>query len=146
MSPLTHLDQPHDRVRDHTSTAVNERIDAKTRTTIDDALARGHDTIVRRLAELDREWDIDRALLVLFPVVGGATFLTGLARYAKRPILGLFGKRRKGLLRLFTAQLGFILMHGVVGWCPPVVVLRRLGFRTQREIQGERRALEDALA
>lgn len=145
MNPQLHLDHPHDRVREHSASVVNDRIDAVTRAKIDDTLARGRDTIVHRLAELDREWDIDRALLLLFPLIGGATFFTGLARYTKRPILGLFGKRRKGLLRLFSAQLGFILMHSVVGWCPPAVVLRRLGFRTQREIEGERRALEDAL-
>jgi hypothetical protein len=33
----------------------------------------------------------------------------------------------------------------VAGWCPPVLVYRRLGFRTQKEIAAERRELEMAL-
>jgi hypothetical protein len=33
-------------------------------------------------------------------------------------------------------------MHAVQGWCPPVPVLRRLGFRTASEIDHERYALK----
>ena len=36
----------------------------------------------------------------------------------------------------------FLLQHAVQGWCPPVPVFRRLGFRTQPEIDHERYALE----
>jgi hypothetical protein len=45
-------------------------------------------------------------------------------------------------LALPAAVLGFLLQHAVQGWCPPVPVLRRLGFRTQTEIEDERHALE----
>ncbi len=34
----------------------------------------------------------------------------------------------------------------VRGWCPPVSVLRRLGFRSDKEIAAERVALEKRLA
>lgn len=37
---------------------------------------------------------------------------------------------------------GFLLQHALQGWCPPVPVLRRLGFRTQTEIDEERYALK----
>jgi hypothetical protein len=37
---------------------------------------------------------------------------------------------------------GFLLQHAVQGWCPPVPVFRRLGFRTQTEIDYERYALK----
>jgi hypothetical protein len=37
---------------------------------------------------------------------------------------------------------GFLFQHAVQGWCPPVPVLRRLGFRTAYEIEEERRALK----
>ena len=34
------------------------------------------------------------------------------------------------------------MQHALQGWCPPLPVLRRLGFRTQNEIERERYALE----
>ena len=143
---LDRLDHPGDRVREHTAEVVNARIDQMTRANVDDTIRGGHAAIVRRLGDLDREWDIDRALFVNFAVLGGASFATGIGRYVRRPVLGLFGRRRKGFLAFFGAQLGFLLMHGLVGWCPPASLFRRLGFRTQREIESERRALWGALS
>jgi len=35
----------------------------------------------------------------------------------------------------------FLFQHAIQGWCPPVPVLRKLGFRTLYEIEEERRAL-----
>ncbi|HET9942578.1 MAG TPA: hypothetical protein VFR05_04515, partial [Terriglobia bacterium] len=35
-----------------------------------------------------------------------------------------------------------LLQHAVQGWCPPVPLFRRLGIRTQREIDEERYALK----
>jgi hypothetical protein len=135
-------DSRGDRVRVHSSPVVNHRIDMLARATVDECIQRGHDAIVQRLAELDREWDIDRVLMLNFALVGGATFAVGLSRYAStRP----FAPRRKGLLYLFGAQLGWMLLHATVGWCPPVPVLRRVGFRTSREIAAERNALQNAL-
>jgi hypothetical protein len=99
--------------------------------------------VVHRIAELDREWDVDRALFVNFALVGGAMFATGLVKRERR---GFFGREGKGFLAFFGVQLGFLLLHGLVGWCPPVPVFRRLGFRTAREIESERKALERALA
>jgi hypothetical protein len=37
------------------------------------------------------------------------------------------------------------LQHALQGWCPPVPVLRRLGYRTQPEIEEERCALRALL-
>ena len=37
---------------------------------------------------------------------------------------------------------GFLLQHAIQGWCPPVPVFRRLGFRTAAEIDYERYALK----
>jgi hypothetical protein len=138
-----HLDLPGDRVREHTTPEINQRIDATMQATVTARVQQGPKAIERRLAELDREWDIDRALMVAFSAVGGAVFLKGIRRYADA---SPFGERPKGLLYLFGTQLGFLALHGVVGWCPPASVLRRLGFRTAREIESERRQLERALA
>ena len=127
-----------DRVRQHTAPTVNERIDRLTQASIDATVSAGPEAIARRLSELDQEWDVDRALMVNFAVAGATTFGVGLARYAAS---SPFGPRRKGFLVFFGAQLGFLLLHGLAGWCPPASVFRRLGFRTQREIETERFAL-----
>jgi hypothetical protein len=36
----------------------------------------------------------------------------------------------------------FLFQHAMQGWCPPVPILRRLGFRTADEIGKERMALK----
>jgi hypothetical protein len=131
-----------DRVREHTAPAVTRRIDRMARAEVDDAVAAGPNAIVRRLTQLDYEWDVDRALMVNFAVAGTASLATGLLRYQLTP---WFANRRKGFLYLFGAQLGFLLLHGTLVWCPPASVFRRLGFRTQREIEAERAQLRDAL-
>ncbi|RYZ10048.1 MAG: hypothetical protein EOO73_00240 [Myxococcales bacterium] len=133
----------HDRVREHTAPHVNQQIDRLTRASIAEHVEQGSEAIARRLAELDQEWDVDRALMVNFALAGAATFTAGITRFATS---SPFGPRRKGFLYFFGTQLGFLLLHGVAGWCPPASVFRRLGFRTQREIEVERAALRDALS
>jgi hypothetical protein len=84
--------------------------------------------IDERLRELDKEWDIERAL-----EANAASFAIAGA------VLSLF-RRRWALLPLAVS--GFLLQHAMQGWCPPLVLLRRLGFRTRREIDFERYALK----
>jgi hypothetical protein len=143
---LQHLERqlalPSDRVREHSAPSVNQRIAERTRDCIEHVAREGRDAIVQRLEQLDHEWDVDRALMVNFAIVGGAAYAAGVYRYAHRP---WFGRRRSGWLGFFTVQLGFLLLHGTVGWCPPLPVFRRLGVRTKSEIEAERRALLNAL-
>jgi hypothetical protein len=85
--------------------------------------------VAERLRELDEEWDIERAL----ETGASGLSLLGLS-------LGLLtGKRRWFILPL--AVQGFFMQHALEGWCPPLPVLRRLGFRTQYEIEQERHLL-----
>jgi hypothetical protein len=128
----------HDRVRDHTANSVNEQIDDRTVASIVHLAKQGPNRMLARLAKLDREWDIDRALMASFAVLGGGALGLGIHRYA--------AAGRKTLLYLLGAQFGFLLMHATVGWCPPASVLRRLGFRTQREIEFERHAVRAIVA
>jgi hypothetical protein len=117
-----------DRVPAHTADSVNDDIRRAT-----DASVRFHaahpDRIGQRLAELDREWDVERTLeanaatLAFTGVVLGATV----------------DKRWLALPAIVTA---FLFQHAVQGWCPPLPVLRRLGFRTASEIDTERYALK----
>ncbi|WP_243685307.1 hypothetical protein [Methanosarcina barkeri] len=55
-------------------------------------------------------------------------------------ILGL--KRSKIWLILPTIASAFLLQYAVQGWCPPVSILRGLGFRTRQEIDLEKYALK----
>ena len=83
-----------------------------------------------RLSELDREWDIDRAVMLAFSVISG-TFLT----------LTLLRKSRRWLFPV-AGQLSFLAFHAAKGWCPPAAILRRLGFRSSKEICAEKYALK----
>ena len=85
--------------------------------------------IGEHLGELDREWDIERAI----ELNASAIALTGV-------FLGATADRR--FLILPALVTGFLLQHAVQGWCPPVPLLRRMGFRTAQEIEKERHALK----
>jgi hypothetical protein len=117
------------RVTDHTDVYVNETIRLRTEMNIVEAIAAGPGGIEKRLAELDREWDIERAL----EANAASISLAGFA-------LGAFVNR--GFLVLPAVVAGFLLQHALQGWCPPVPVMRRLGMRTQTEIEQERYALK----
>ena len=127
-----------DAIRARTSDAANRRIDRTTRGALDEV----HDSPERiraRLEELDREWTVDRALMLNFAVLGGIS-----------SALTVRNLRRSGRIAgwgalLFT-QAGFLAYHAIRRWCPPLPVLRRLGFRSDKEIAAERALLEACLA
>ena len=117
-----------ERVPQHTSAKVNARIARRTEENIARYRMAGPAAIRQRLRELEQEWDIERAI----EANAASIALTGIA-------LGAFVNRR--FLLLPAAVCAFLLQHALQGWCPPVPVLRRLGFRTQTEIEAERREL-----
>ncbi len=125
--------QSRERVPESSPARVNERIQRDAEQRVTRAAEAGPHALDARLAELDREWDIERAIEANAATLG----LLGLG-------LGLLVNRR--FLALPVVVAGFLLQHAVSGWCPPVPVLRRLGFRTQTEIQRERDALRARLA
>jgi hypothetical protein len=127
-----------DRVRARTGAKVNARIDRGAAARLSRLRTDPTASLLRHLAELDREWDVDRALMANFAVLGGLSLSLGLSRRNA-------WRRRNPWLALFGTQLGFLLFHSVAGWCPPLPVLRRLGFRTQKEIDVERRCVEHML-
>jgi hypothetical protein len=117
-----------DRVPAHTAVEVNRRIHDQMTERVRFLSARP-ERIPQRLAELDQEWDIERAI----EANASALAFAGVA-------LGATADRRWLILpALVTA---FLFQHAVQGWCPPVPVLRRLGFRTAHEIEQERHALK----
>ena len=117
------------RVPLHTIGAVNEKIRKETEENVARISAQGPGAIDERLEELDREWDIDRALEAKMASV----ILLGAA-------LGVLHDRR--FLAVPAIASGFLLLYAVQGWCPPLPLLRRAGFRTAAEIDYERYALK----
>ena len=118
-----------DRVPDHTAEHVNERIRRQMEERVARIAAAGPDAIARRLRELDGEWDIERTLEANAATISA----TGAA-------LALFVDRRFALIPLVVGS--FLLQHATQGWCPPLPVFRRFGYRTQTEIEEERYALK----
>jgi len=116
------------RVSGKTDPCVNERIRRRTEKSL--AHFQSHpEGIPRRLGELDREWDVERVL----ETGSAALTLAGVT-------LGLT-RNRKWFAFALAAQ-GIFLHHALKGGGPPLPILRRLGVRTQYEIEQERYALK----
>jgi hypothetical protein len=117
------------RVPSHTSADVNLEIqrEAERRVAFYD---QHRDAIPERLKALDEEWDIERAI----ECNASALAFSGIALAAATD--------DKRWLFLPAAVTAFLFQHAVQGWCPPVPILRRLGFRTAYEIDEERQALK----
>ena len=123
------LPATNQRVFLNTCTRDNERILREGKANVARYSGAGEEEISRRLAELDREWDVERML----ETMSSSASLFGL-------VMGIFGRRRWLLLPM--AVQGFFLQHSLQGWCPPLALLRRLGVRTSAEIDQERYALK----
>jgi hypothetical protein len=115
------------RVPEHTPIYLNERIRHKTKDNIA-RYGKGAATIGERLEQLDHEWDIERTLeanasiLVVFGTLLGV--LVSPWFYVVPFLVGFF-----------------LLQHAIQGWCPPLRLFRRMGFRTHAEIASEYYAL-----
>ncbi|HZM33921.1 MAG TPA: hypothetical protein VFC18_05440 [Burkholderiales bacterium] len=118
-----------DRDRRHTAASVLQRIDHETQARLQAYADAGADAIAGRVSELDREWDIDRAIELESSLMG----LMGLA---------LGALVRPALLVVPAAVGAAVFLHATLGWYPLSPVFRRTGFRTSREIARERYALK----
>jgi hypothetical protein len=118
-----------DRVPANTADFVNEQIREQTDANVARYESRSRQEINDRLEELEREWDVERTI----EANASSLMIVGLG-------LGTFVDRRFYALPAVIA--GFLLQHAIQGWCPPIPVLRRLGVRTQSEIDEERYALK----
>lgn len=116
------------RVSAQTSDEINHRL----RWQMEERLAyyEAHpDQIPTRLEELNREWDIERTL------EANASTLA----FTGTMLAATVDRRWLALPAIVT---GFLFQHAMQGWCPPLPILRRLGFRTAEEINQERYALK----
>lgn len=123
------LPRTTERVVQNSPTEANRNIHEATLRSVE--YYRQHpEQIAQRMEELDKEWDIERVL----EANASALSLVGLG-------LGLGVNRR--FLALPVVVCGFLFQHALQGWCPPVSILRRRGWRTEREIATERAALRE---
>lgn len=122
--------------------ASTERVERNTREDINRQIEQGirasvfhhqahPDQLNARLRELNKEWDVERTLeanastLAFIGVVLGAAI-------------------NPWFLLIPAIVTAFLFQHAVQGWCPPLPILRRLGFRTAKEIRQEYYALKAA--
>ncbi len=117
------------RVPEHTPEKINQWIRQEMQERLASYRHASPEKIDRRLQELDHEWDVERTL-----EANAATLaFTGC-------VLAATTDRRWVYLPM--AVTAFLLQHAIQGWCPPLPVIRSLGFRTMREIDEERHALK----
>lgn len=119
-----------DNTRNATSPSLNQKIDELTKENI---LELSHDfksdEVDHRIKELEKEWDMDRTLMANASTLS----LTGV-------VLGSTVNRNWFVLPGVVAS--FLLWHAIQGWCPPLPIFRRFGYRSRKEIDIEKNALK----
>jgi hypothetical protein len=119
-----------DRVRANTWPPLNDRIDTEAQLRLRQAAAAASsDEITSRIARLDHEWDFNRTIETEASLMG----LVGLA-------LGVAVDRRLLILPAFVSTM--LVVHATHGWYPLLPLFRRIGVRTQDEIDRERYGLK----
>jgi hypothetical protein len=118
----------HDRVRNTTPEEENRKVEEGILKNLV-YYKYNPEAIPSRITELDKEPDVEKALGANASVLA----LTGVVFSI------LFGKK---WLLLPTVVTGFLLQHSLQGWCPPLAIFRKLGYRTRKEIETEKHALK----
>lgn len=118
-----------DRVEKNSPNSINDAIENQLRENIRHYLKADKITLTRRIAELEKEWYMDRMLIT------NASALAGIG-------VVLAATVHKKWLILPGVVLTFLLQHGLQGWCPPLPLFRKLGVRSFKEIDRERFALK----
>lgn len=119
-----------DNSRNATSDKINERIDKRTKENIYQLSHNLESNEVgRRIGELEKEWDIDRTLMANASTLS----LAGV-------VLGSTVNRNWFVLP--GVVVSFLLWHAIQGWCPPLPIFRKLGYRSRKEIDIEKFALK----
>lgn len=129
MSPISDRLAEPDRVRRFTSRAQLRRIDDSAAENVRRFAAQPPDVIDGRIHELEREWSVERYLQLNVATVGISSAL-----------LAVLHDRRWGFLT--CGGLAFFLVHALLGFDPPLPLLRRKGIRTRYEINQEIYALK----
>lgn len=108
---------------------MNHQFEERLKESISEYVGADRHAIDQRLLELDSEWNIERLIETRAPLM--IAFGIG---------LGLAYDKKWFALPLLAASM--VVLHNLQDWCPPLAALRRLGFRTAKEINEERFALK----
>jgi hypothetical protein len=107
----------------YSRSSLDDRIHARTLHDVSRFVGADPVFIDERIRELEIEWDLERALE---------------ANAATLALLGIgLGVINRKFLVLPLLMSAFLLQQALRGWCPPVPLIRRLGFRTSTEIREE---------
>jgi hypothetical protein len=117
-----------DRVRQNTAPEINNRIDQAMMKRVWEYAKKSREEISARIAELEREWDVERVL----ETAAGALSLVGV-------LMGVTRGRR--WLLLPAGVLASMLQHSLTRKSCAVQLIRTAGVRTRREIESEKYAL-----
>lgn len=126
---MTNRQKETDTVRPNGSAEQLKRVEQKIEANIRIYSALPKTEISRRICKLEREWSMERWLKTN---ASGLPF-SGI-------IMGLTVNRKWFALPLLVT--GFLFLHAMHGWCPPVTILQKMGVRTQAEIDREKYALK----
>jgi hypothetical protein len=119
-----------DTVRSHAPEEVNKRIDEHVERCVRHMAQQDRAEISRYLEKLEREWDLNRAVMVVGSLAA---------------VLGLWLARLdgRGWRLLSGTAAGMLLQHGLFGFGPLAELVRAVGgVRTRREIDLEKFALK----
>lgn len=117
-----------DKIEQHTDPEINKRIHKQTDRSI--TYFKYHkDEVPERVQELEEEWSTDRVVQTM----AGAVALTGAVLTA--------ATNNKRFAFMSAVSGGFLLMYSIMGWAPPLPLLRKWGIRTPSEISDEKCAL-----
>jgi hypothetical protein len=117
-----------DRVRNNSPEKVNREIDDQTKANISYYMQQGEVAVRERIKQLDKEWDVDRMIILWASTVMFSGLLLTVRNSPKWILLPAIAS-------------GFLAYHALKGWCPPVSLFRRLKVRTRKEIDREKYAL-----
>lgn len=113
------------RVELNTKKEVNEKISDKTIENIKHYEKQTPDQLIKRLNELNHEFDTERVL----ETTASVFILLG-------SILAIV-HHINWIYFVFIISF-FLLIHALIGWCPPLPIIRRIGVRSQKEIDDEK--------
>jgi len=111
---------------------VKENIEGKTSSNLVHYANETEAVIKQRIDALDNEWDMDRML----QLNGSILSIAGVA---------LGARVHKNWFILPGVIAGFLALHAVKGWCPPVPLFKAMGVRTRKDIDKEKYGLMEIL-
>lgn len=118
------------RVPNYTNKNVNLQIRSQTLCSLKNYMDSSDSALSDKIKNLNYEWDIER---ILEANAASVVLISS--------ILGL--KKSQCIWFLLPGTIGFFLLqHALQGWCPPLPILRKLGARTELEIENEKVVLK----